>query len=122
MFNPKSSRAIRPQLFRVVAAAWLAVSCHATDDKKPDPPIPVKVEVVYQLPFYCVAEGLAENGPLVALPTHSDVPYASCIPPSKKAPAKAGAKKAAPTPAKAAKEPRYIVVPSGNADDVATQL
>jgi hypothetical protein len=122
MFNPKSSRAIRPQLFRVVAAAWLAVSCHATDDKKPDPPIPVKVEVVYQLPFFCVAEGLAENGPLVALPTHSDVPYASCIPPSKKAPAKAGAKKAAPTPAKAAKEPRYIVVPSGNADDVATQL
>ena len=99
----------------------LAFSCLAADDKKPDPvpPVPVKVEMVYQLPFFCIAEGLGESGPVVRVGTPQQnkqkfVPGDPCTPPKVPGPKKKSAVKA-PTP-------RYIFVPPGNADDVATQL
>jgi hypothetical protein len=98
---------------RGAVLAMLVFRCLAADDKKPDPPTPVKVVEVYSLPFFCIPEDLGETGPLVRLPDRDHVPYLPCDPNSKKA----------PTPkAPAAGTSRYIVVPAGNADDVATQL
>jgi len=97
---------------RTFLAGCLSLSCLAADNKgvPPSEPVPVKVEAVYALPFFCIAEGLQQARAFKRVSTTAEtpVPGAAC-----------GSK---PTKKSAKPAVSAILVPPANADDVATKL
>jgi len=116
----------------ILLAACLAFSCIAagqTLGPLPDP-IPVKVETVFRLPFFCIEEGLQVDRQWQRIPATAAAigwtdpkPGTDCakLLPDKSVPSKAkGFKK--PKPAKTIPVTTAYYVPPANADDIAKQL
>jgi len=117
---------------KILVAAFLALPLMAaaqTRERTPEP-IPVKVNEVYRLPFFCVEEGLQAGRAIRHCPSSetaagwvAPVPDTACVQEKEKA-----APCAPKTPkAKASKKPKNqapkaVYVPPANADDIAKQL
>ncbi len=92
-----------------VLTVWFAAACLAADERKPDPPVPAKLERVYTLPSFCIAEGLGPNRRILRVRKPA-APGAACSlePPN----GKGGTNKRL----------SGIVVPADNADTVSNEL